>query len=189
MWQPNLSSHAVSSAAFLALILSAYLLSAAADALPAYSERIWGVQDGLPEQIVRAFAETKDRYLWIGTTGGLLRFDGARFVLYNRENTAAFTDNNIFCLTVSRDNALWIGSEGGGLIPYANGVFDPFSVADGLTNSFVRAVYEDHDGTMWIGTDNGLFRVAGNRLERVDNTSRFPGVVVHASYEDSHDGL
>ena len=53
-------------------------------AMPAYAERTWGMQDGLPEQVVQAFAQTHDRYLWIGTTGGLLRFDGARFVLYNR---------------------------------------------------------------------------------------------------------
>jgi len=74
----------------------------------AYAERIWGMQDGLPEQVVQAFAQTKDRYLWIGTTGGLLRFDGASFILYNRENTPAFTDNNIFFLTATRDNTLWI---------------------------------------------------------------------------------
>ena len=35
------------------------------------------MQDGLPEETVQAFAQTKDRYLWIGTTGGLLRFDGS----------------------------------------------------------------------------------------------------------------
>ena len=74
--------------------------------LDAYTERKWEMQDGLPEQIVQAFAQTADHYLWIGTTGGLLRFDGASFVLYDRESTPAFRDNNIFCLTVSRDNSL-----------------------------------------------------------------------------------
>lgn len=189
MWQQKLSLHAVRSAAFLALVLSASVVFAAEGPLPAYAERIWGMQDGLPEQIVQAFAQTKDRYLWIGTTGGLLRFDGARFVLYNRENTPAFTDNNIFCLTVSRDNALWIGSEGGGLIRYSHGVFHSFSSADGLTNSFVRTVYEDHDGTIWVGTDNGLFRLAGTRLQRADNTPTFPVLAVHAIYEDSYGRL
>src|SRR5215472_8664477 len=51
-----------------------------APSLTTYVERTWQVQDGLPEQTVQAFAQTKDRYLWIGTTGGLLRFDGARLV-------------------------------------------------------------------------------------------------------------
>jgi len=99
----------------------------------AYVERTWQVQDGLPEQTVQAFAQTKDRYLWIGTTGGLLRFDGARFVLFDRDNTPAFTENNIFNLMVARDDTLWIATEGGGLIRYKDGVFRSFSAKDGLS--------------------------------------------------------
>jgi len=151
----------------------------------AYTERMWTTQEGLPEQIVQTFAQTADRYLWIGTTGGLLRFDGARFQQYDRENTSAFTDNNIFCLMVARDNTLWIGTEGGGLIRYRNGVFRSFASSDGLTSSFVRTVYQDSKGQIWIGTDNGLFRLADERIERIDNTADFPLIAVHAIGEDS----
>ena len=152
--------------------------------LDAYTERKWEMQDGLPEQIVQAFAQTADHYLWIGTTGGLLRFDGASFVLYDRENTPAFRDNNIFCLTVSRDNSLWIGSEGGGLIRYRDGVFRAFSVDDGLTNAFVRTIEQDSKGEIWIGTDDGLFKLVGEQLDRIDGTARMPAVAVHALHED-----
>ena len=79
-----------------------------------YTQRLWQMQDGLPEQVEQAFAQTADRYLWIATTGGLVRFDGERFQTFNRENTPAFTENNVFCLIVSRDHALWIGMEGAG---------------------------------------------------------------------------
>ncbi len=142
------------------------------------------MQDGLPEQIVQAFAQTADRYLWIGTTGGLLRFDGERFLLYNRENTPAFRDNNIFCLTVTRDNTLWIGTEGGSLIRYRDGIFHSFSASDGLTNAFVRSVYQDAKGTIWIGTDEGLFQVAGERFVRLDDSGNIPVIAVHAIHED-----
>jgi ligand-binding sensor domain-containing protein/signal transduction histidine kinase len=152
--------------------------------LDAYTERTWQMQDGLPEQIVQAFAQTADRYLWIGTTGGLLRLDGASFVLYDRESTPAFRDNNIFCLTVSRDNSLWIGTEGGGLIRYRGGVFRAFSTSDGLTNAFVRSIEQDSKGQIWIGTDDGLFRLSGERLERIDGTESVPQVAVHAIHED-----
>ncbi|MBZ5654567.1 MAG: ATP-binding protein [Acidobacteriia bacterium] len=173
------------------LVLSASLLfaSAADRPLVAYAERTWQMQDGLPEQIVQAFAQTRDRYLWIGTTGGLLRFDGARFSLYNRENTPAFSDNNIFCLMVSQDNTLWIGTEGGGLIQYRDGAFRAFSSKDGLTNSFVRSVYQDSAGRIWVGTDNGLFQFRGERVERVDDSATVPLLAVHAIYEDRGGGL
>src|SRR5258708_2614813 len=149
-----------------------------------YVERTWQMQDGLPEQTVQAFAQTNDRYLWIGTTGGLLRFDGARLVLYDRDNTPAFTDNNVFSLTVASDDTLWIATEGGGLIRYKGGVFRSFSAKDGLLNDFVRAVYQDSKGQIWIGTDNGLFRFSGERIERVDNGDQIPAIAVHAIHED-----
>jgi ligand-binding sensor domain-containing protein/signal transduction histidine kinase len=142
------------------------------------------MQDGLPEQVVQAFAQTTDRYLWIGTTGGLVRFDGERFLTFDRGNTPAFTDNNIFCLTVARDNTLWIGMEGGGLVRYRDGTFHSFSSKDGLTNAFVRVIYEDSKGTIWVGTDSGLFRLSAERLERMDARDGIPAIAVHAIHED-----
>ncbi len=155
----------------------------------AYVERTWQMQDGLPEQTVQAFAQTKNRYLWIGTTGGLLRFDGARLVLYDRDNTPAFTENNVFNLMVARDDTLWIATEGGGLIRYKDGAFRSFSAKDGLLNDFVRTVYQDSQGLIWIGTDVGLFRVAGERIEQVDNKDGIPSLAVHAIHEDSQGRL
>lgn len=150
-----------------------------------YTQRLWRMQDGLPEQVVQAFAQTPDRYLWIATTGGLVRFDGERFQTFNRENTRAFTENNVFCLLVARDHTLWIGMEGGGLIRYRSGVFQQFSVREGLTNGFVRSIREDSHGRFWVGTDGGLFRLENERLRRVDDNGQIPGLAVHAIYEDS----
>jgi ligand-binding sensor domain-containing protein/signal transduction histidine kinase len=161
--------------------LAIYALSAP---LFSYTQRLWQMQDGLPEQVVQAFAQTADRYLWIGTTGGLVRFDGERFQTFNRENTPAFTENNVFCLTVSHDHTLWIGMEGGGLIRYRDGSFRSFSIQEGLTNGFVRAIREDSHGKLWVGTDGGLFLLAGEHLRRMDGSGPIPELAVHAIYED-----
>jgi ligand-binding sensor domain-containing protein/signal transduction histidine kinase len=179
---------AMSCARIAVLALSFCALSASArgvsDPPINYTSRVWQMQDGLPEQTVQAFAQTKDRYLWIGTTGGLLRFDGVRLVLFDRDNTPAFTENNIFGLTVTTDNTLWVATEGGGLIRYKDGVFRSFSGKDGLLNDFVRTVYQDSKGQIWIGTDNGLFQFRAGRIERVDNSNGMPPIAVHAIHED-----
>jgi ligand-binding sensor domain-containing protein/signal transduction histidine kinase len=154
-----------------------------------YTQRLWQMQDGLPEQVVQAFAQTADRYLWIATTGGLVRFDGERFQTFNRESTAAFSENNVFCLTVSRDHTLWIGMEGGGLIRYRDGGFRQFSMREGLTNGFVRSIREDTGGRIWVGTDGGLFRWEDEHLRRVDGTALIPAIAVHAIHEDHHGQL
>ena len=147
------------------------------------------MQDGLPEQVVQAFAQTADRYLWIGTTGGLLRFDGERFVLFDRDNTPAFHENNVFCLLVDSNKTLWVGMEGGGLLRYRDGIFHAFSSAEGLTNNFVRALLEDRKGKIWVGTDDGLFVLADERLSRVDNSNSLPLLAVHALHQDHEGGL
>ena len=109
--------------------------------------------------------------LWIGTTGGLLRFDGERFLTFDRENTPAFSENNVFCLMVSRDDSLWIGMEGGGLLRYKEGKFRSFSTQRRTDQRFrARRFIKTRQGKIWVGTDNGLFQIIGERLERIDNS-------------------
>lgn len=167
------------------LVLSCVWLHASSP--PGFTRKIWQTQDGLPEQTVQAFAQTSDHYLWIGTTGGLVRFDGARFTSFDHENTPELKENSVFVLLASRKGALWIGTEGGGLVRYQGGHFRAYGAAEGLSDGFVRALYEDRNGTIWVGTDNGLLRSAGERFERVDNARGVPPIAVHAIAED-HDG-
>jgi ligand-binding sensor domain-containing protein/signal transduction histidine kinase len=149
-----------------------------------FTRKVWQTQDGLPEQTVQAFAQTPDHYLWIGTTGGLLRFDGARLKIYDNENTPELTENSVFSLMVSRDGSLWIGTEGGGLVRYAGGRFHSFGARDGLSDGFVRALLQDRSGTIWVGTDNGLLRFSAGRFERVDGINGTAAIAVHAIAED-----
>ena len=152
--------------------------------LEGYARRVWHAEDGLPEETVQAFAQTPDHFLWIGTTGGLVRFDGAQFVVFNRENTRAFHENSTFCLAAAHDGSLWIGTEGGGLVRYKNGVFRSWSAPDGLTNGYVRAVYEDTSHDVWVGTDDGLFRVRNGTVARIDGRTGVPFSSVHAIHQD-----
>ncbi len=150
-----------------------------------YSHRVWRTEDGLPQNRVQAIAQTKDGYLWAGTSEGLARFDGLRFVVYDQSNTAAITDNSILSLEAAPDGSLWIGAEGGGLLHYAGGAFRSFGLKDGLTNGFVRATHLDRHGTLWVGTDRGLFRFSNHGFERLDNTTEVPLASVTAIAEDS----
>ena len=150
-----------------------------------YSHRIWRSEDGLPQNTIQAISQTAEGYLWIGTPEGLVRFDGVRFVVFDRSNTPAFQDDSILVLHPAKDGSLWIGSEGGGLLHLKNGAFRSYGVKDGLTNGFVRSIYIDHNGTLWVGADRGLFRMTGDRFERLDGTPRIPLLSVLSIAEDS----
>jgi ligand-binding sensor domain-containing protein/signal transduction histidine kinase len=156
----------------------------AADGLDGYTRHVWQAPDGLPEQTVQAFAQTPDGYLWIGTTGGLLRFDGVHFTVFDRQNTPNLHENSVFCLMVAKDGTLWIGTEGGGIVSYAAGEFRIWVALDGQSNDFVRVMMQDSDGTIWAGTDGGLLRLAGDRFVRIDHTPAFPAISVHSIYRD-----
>jgi ligand-binding sensor domain-containing protein/signal transduction histidine kinase len=150
-----------------------------------YSGRIWRVPDGLPQNRIQAISQTPEGYLWIGTSGGLVRFDGVRFSIFDRANTPAFRDDSILALHPSRDGSLWVGAEGGRLLNYRNGAFTVFGPEQGLTNSFVRALHEDAQGTLWIGTDRGFFRKRAARIERLDGSTGLPVMAVTGMAADA----
>jgi ligand-binding sensor domain-containing protein/signal transduction histidine kinase len=139
-----------------------------------FSRRIWHLQDGLPQSRIQSLVQTPDGYLWVGTSGGLARFDGVRFTVFNRSNTPALLDDSILALCTGRDGSLWIGTEGGGLVQMKGGIFRTYGPAEGLSNRFVRALHEDRSGILWVGTDRGFFRMQAGRLERLDNQGGAP---------------
>src|SRR5215475_13159685 len=175
----------IAKAGVLLLLVAASAISDAArpDA-PAYSRRVWRSADGLPEDFAQSLAQTQDGYLWIGTSGGLARFDGVSFAVFNRENTPAFPDDSVYSLLVTKDGTLWAGTEGGGLIRYKDGRFRVFGPIEGLTNGFVRVIYEDRNGQLWVGTDAGLFRMQNESLIRVNGHDGVSKISANAICED-----
>jgi signal transduction histidine kinase/ligand-binding sensor domain-containing protein len=100
----------------------------------------------------------------------------------------ALTSNSIFALTFAKDGSLWAGTEGGGLLRLRSGGVKVYSAREGLTDGFVRKVFEDRRGRLWVGTDDGLFVMEGERLRRVDQGAIAP-MAVHSITEDHTDRI
>ncbi len=147
----------------LAFGLLAALLSASAalaldpsKAITQFRQEVWRTSEGLPQSSAEALVQTRDGYLWIGTQEGLARFDGARFVVFDKSNTPELRHNRILALLEDRRGRLWLGTEGGGLTVFSDGRFRTFGLADGLASEIVRSIAEDAEGTLWVATDAGL---------------------------------
>jgi ligand-binding sensor domain-containing protein/two-component sensor histidine kinase len=171
----------------LLLVIFACYVPATFASIPSthYSFKLWQTQDGLPENTVQAFAQTKDGFLWIGTSGGLARFDGDGFDVFDHTNTPAFVESSVLCLLVSSEGDLWIGSDGGGLVRYHNGRFERVGTQSGLEHAFVRALFQDSHGVIWVGTDGGLFQLnAGSRFD-AEPVHGMASMSVQAMEEDS----
>ncbi|MCP4215573.1 MAG: helix-turn-helix domain-containing protein [bacterium] len=102
----------------------------------------WGVDAGLPADNVRCLAQTPDGYLWVGTYGGLVRFDGVRFQAMDSGDKARTLDSTTRSLHVDRRGALWI-STFSGLTRYKDNRFRYFGEADGLPRDTGFRVFED----------------------------------------------
>src|SRR5581483_538070 len=113
-----------------------------------YVHDVWSTDNGLPQNSVLAIAQTPDGYLWLGTEEGLSRFDGVRFVTFDKRNTPGFQNNEVDALLVDHAGNLWIGTHGGGVALFSHGVFKTFGKREGLSNDVVRALYQDAQGDL-----------------------------------------
>ncbi len=132
------------------------------------SIKLISTRSGLPQESITALAQTSDRFLWIGTQAGLVRYDGADMVIFNRFNTEAFVNHYVTALQTSASGDLWIGTQSGLLFRGSKGSFRRWSEADGLPGPYIRALAQDREGRIWVGTYNGgLCFIRENRVHRV----------------------
>ena len=131
-----------------------------------------GPSNGLPSSSVQALATTPDGYLWVGTTGGLCRFDGSTIQRFRATDTEGIGDDRILALHAGSDGVLWIGTSVGGLSRLRDGVFEIIIPSDEIRN--VASITEI-DGRIWA---------VGERAYVVeDGRPRQVSLGVHASRE------
>jgi len=129
--------------------LCAWALDPALD-VSQYAHTAWKIRDGFARDFIFPIAQTPDGYLWLGTSFGLLRFDGVRTVPWQPPAGAALPDDRIRVLLAARDGTLWIGTSGG-LASWKDTKLVTYPRFDG--NS-VNAIAEDREGTVWIGVQS-----------------------------------
>lgn len=100
---------------------------------------------GLPQNSVNAICQTRDRYLWVATFGGLARFDGAQFTVFKHGNTPEFPRNWVTALHEDRAGRLWIRI-GGSVVFYEGGWFSAPPFADRQPGKNVSVLAETHAG-------------------------------------------
>jgi signal transduction histidine kinase/ligand-binding sensor domain-containing protein/ActR/RegA family two-component response regulator len=120
------------------------------------------IEQGLPQNSVQAILQSRDGYLWLGTQAGLVRFDGVRFVVFDRSNVSQFTRENVRALVEDRNGGIWIATDDG-LLVLRNGQFSRVGTSAGLPSQLVLSLLIARDGTLWVGTEAGLCRLKDGR--------------------------
>lgn len=155
--------------------------------LTQYTRTVWTQADGLPQDTIRAIAQTEDGYLWLGTDEGLARFDGYDFVSLSKDNTE-LPSNSILALWPARGGGLWIGTPNG-LAQYRDGRIRTFTTKDGLPDNLITYLRGDRDGLLWVVAGGRLCRYENGKFAAVPREQLAPINAVRVVYEDRHGQL
>ena len=120
-----------------------------------YAIEVWRTNEGLPQNSITSIAQTPDGYLWLATFGGLARFDGVRFTVFDDHNAPALTSSRLVRLDPDGQGGLWVISEAGGLAHMLNSQFTAYTGREGWPKSGASAVGRARDGRVWLRDKRG----------------------------------
>lgn len=133
-----------------------------------YAAFLYDNTTGLPTSEANAIAETSDGFIWIGSYGGLIRYDGNTFERYKSTTGIA----SVVSLYVDSRDDLWIGTnDNGAAVMDRYGNVTMYGKRDGLPSASVRSFAEGPDGSIYIATTQGVAMVnADTGLSLVDDS-------------------
>ncbi len=118
------------------------------------------------------------KYLWIGTTGGLIKLDttNGNIVHYNKNNSN-LTGTRINYVLVDSSKKKWICTESAGIVCLENNKWTNYNTQNSsLPANDVLCAAEDKSGTLWFGTIDGLVKYDGSSFTTI-KFSFYPNIV------------
>ena len=129
------------------------------------------VEDGLPDNEVNAITQTANGFLWVGTDGGLARFDGEHFTQI-RLRAGKTKEIPVSFLLTAPDGALWVGTDSGlahipapALDHFDRSLVTMYHPGTGPSDRIACLLLRK--GILWVGTGRGLYRFDHGRFVTV----------------------
>ncbi len=126
--------------------------------------RYWLTSEGLPHNSPSEICQAPDGDLWIATNAGVSRFDGVRFETFT--NRDGLPDSQVQALFFDSKKRLWIGTRRGVAVR-ENGKWQALSQE--WSSGSCQSIAETRDGSMWFGTEQGLWRWKGGKADLIQS--------------------
>lgn len=120
----------------------------------------WTTEQGLPQNTVTSIVQTSDGYIWLGTFGGLARFDGIRFTTFDATTTPNFRTNRVLSLHANPRGGLWVGTDTGEVYLINGNTLVEFESGLDFTRKAVWGIEEDGLGNLFVSSTAGIETVA-----------------------------
>lgn len=140
------------------------------------------VENGLIQSQVTAITQDRFGYLWIGTLGGLSRYDGSEFTNYTVRD--GLPNNTINALATDSKGNLWIGTSKGAAV-YNGRTFRHFAFdAPENTNANIVTEIVVSADTAWCRAGGKLYSIAQGRSHQISLPNK--NVIVTSLLVDGH---
>lgn len=133
-----------------------------------YSFLAYNSAQGLPQSQVRAIAQDQDGYLWVGTLGGLAKFNGKDFHTISTDNGLLNNRISFLCLI---DNAIWVGHEGG-VSKIVKGKIVKWSFGKENKTTAVSEILKFNNRILIATNGGGLFELKNNKLVSISTEGK-----------------
>ncbi len=139
----------------------------------------WTLGDGAPGNI-RAIAQGRDGYLWLGTATGLYRFDGLVFERIVPVDAETYRSPQITALLAARNGDIWVGYDFGGVAVVRGGILKGANPSPPIGG--VNRIVEGRDGAIWFAVESKgrlvLSRLSDGRWSRFGARQGIPDTAI-----------
>ena len=138
-------------------------------------------EQGLPHPVMMAIAEDSQNFLWLGTQGGLARFDGYRFhtYLHRDGDPASLPGDIVSALMTDNSGRLWVGTVTGEIAwydPATDGFHNLAGPAGARPRGTVYGLTQDGGDGLWAAHNTGLDHIDGKGvITRYNHVEGDPG--------------
>lgn len=139
---------------------------------------------------VRNIIEDTDGGMWVGTSDGLMSFEGdfdssddINFEIYR--NNLNINNDDIYCLYKDKNDQIWVSVFGGGLnrlIKYDKEkrlpLFESYGLKSGINSDVVLSIIEDNYDNLWLSTEMGIsrFNLSSKMFRNFNKYDGFPSI-------------
>jgi PAS domain S-box-containing protein len=155
------------------------------DSNPDFVVDNWLSLDGIPESSALSLAQTPDGYIWVGSSDGLLRFNGVEFTPIGPSARLQRLFGVIECLSTDASGRLWVGADN--RIAFLDEA--GWHAVSG-TNVVARSFAQDADGTMFAGTFFGeVYTIKDSQVHSIEQPPGLARGGVFCIRDTRDDGL
>ena len=142
-----------------------------------YGHDAWTAQNGLPGEAVYQILQTRDGYLWLRTSVGVVRFDGVRFVQLEPavEGHVLREPARAICLGADGDLLIRTTTR---TLRYRAGAFTDYRKPGALPDGDIRVLFESRNHEVLVGADNLIYEITNSGVVLLQNATSwvFPPV-------------